>query len=90
MKKMALGLVAALGIISLTGCAEVERTQKNWKSSVTGGLNRKVEVYDNVGNVIKEYEGKIDVQYREDGTILFELDGKRIIVKNAIVIVEEQ
>lgn len=87
----------ALGVISLgvagcfTGCASLERDMKTFSSDFTGGLNRAVAVYDNNGNLLKTYEGKIDVQDTEYGNkVLFDLDGKRVVLYNATVIVEEQ
>jgi hypothetical protein len=72
-----------------TGCSSWERSVKDLDSEF-GGLNRTVTIYDQNGEVIKEYKGKIDIQYSEYGNkVLFDLDGKRIIINNAIVIAEE-
>ena len=47
--------------------------------------------YDNNGNLLKTYEGKIDVQDTEYGNkVLFDLTGERVVIYNATVIVEEQ
>ena len=74
----------------LTGCASLERGIKDVTSDLSGGLNRTVEVYDYSGNLLKTYEGKLDVQYTETGgKVLFDMDGKRTAIYNAIVIVEE-
>lgn len=68
-----------------------QRRLKDLKSEYTGGLNRTVTVYDNNGEVIKSWEGRIDVQENSYGNkVLFDLDGKRKVVYNAVVIVEEE
>ena len=56
-----------------------------------GGLNRIVKVYSSNGEKLAEYAGKIDIQENEYGNkVLFHLDGKSIILYNAVVIIEEQ
>ncbi|MCI3922502.1 hypothetical protein MO973_19915 [Paenibacillus sp. TRM 82003] len=68
-----------------------ERTLKTFQSENSGGLERSVDVYDQQGNLLKTYEGKLDVQENDYGNkVLFDLDGKRIVIYNAIVVVEEQ
>ncbi|HHY19567.1 MAG TPA: DUF5052 family protein [Firmicutes bacterium] len=82
-------LVVALVGISLVGCKSWERTIKDWESSVSG-LNRTITVYSNNGDIIKTYQGKIDIETNEYGNkVKFDVDGKRIIIYNAIVIVDE-
>ena len=90
-KLLALGVIS-LGVIGcFTGCASLERDMKTFSSNFNGGLNRTVAVYDSNGNLLKTYEGKIDVQDTEYGNkVLFDLDGKRVVLYNATVIVEEQ
>lgn len=91
MKKL-LTFAAALIILSLTtSCTEsFQREVKNMASEYTGGLNRSAKVYSSDGDIIAQYEGKFDVQSSEFGNkVLFDVDGKRVIIYNAIVIVEE-
>lgn len=92
MKKLLTLGVISLGVIScFTGCASLEREMKTFSSDFNGGLDRTVTVYDNNGNLLKIYEGKIDVQDTEYGNkVLFDLNGKRIVLYNATVIVEEK
>lgn len=56
---------------------------------MNGGLDRTVTVYAYDGTVIKTYTGKIDISDNSDTEVLFDMDGKRVIITNAIVIVEE-
>lgn len=82
-------LMSILICIVSTGCSSLKREFKDIQSEV-GGLNRVVTVYDYNGNVLKQYEGNIDIQENANGKVLFDLDGKRTIVYNAIVIVDEK
>ena len=55
------------------------------------GLNRTLTVYSQAGKPIKTYEGKFDIQETEYGNkIKFELNGKRSIIYNATVIVDQK
>jgi predicted small secreted protein len=91
MKKIVLFyLVAALVMTSLTGCESLKRTGKDI-SSEFGGLNRTVEVYSQDGKLIKTYDGNLDIKTNEYGNkVLFDLNGKRVIINNAIVVTEEK
>ena len=90
MKKLI--LVVATSIIFLSGCtnASFERDMKSWESEVNGGLNRVITVYDYNGDVIKTYEGKIDIETStSNDKVLFDLNGKRNIIFGGIVTIEE-
>jgi len=77
--------------LNMTGCAGLTRMGKSIGSDLTGGLNRVVTVYDQNGNVLQTYEGKIDIEDTDYGNkILFDLNGKRIVIYNSTVIVEEK
>lgn len=91
MKKIiSLSLVLMI-LISITGCASVEREFKSFESDINGGLNRTITIYDQNGKEIKQYKGKIDIKDTEYANkVLFDLDGKRIVVYNATVISEEK
>lgn len=88
-KWFVIGFLCLLLIAS--GCATLQRGIKDTQSEWTGGLNRVITVYDENGKVIKTYSGKIDLDPdTTGGKIRFELNGKRIIIYNAIVIAEEK
>ena len=90
-KLLVLGTICLGAITCLTGCASWNRMTKSISSDLDGGLDRVVEVYDNNGNLLKTYEGKIDVQDTEYGNkVLFDLNGDRVVIYNATVIVEEK
>lgn len=85
-----------LGII--VGCfiwyfntASGERALKTMKSNNSGGLERVVKVYSSNGELIQTYDGKIDVEDTEYGNkVLFDLNGKRVVIYNATIVVEEK
>lgn len=81
-------VVVAFG---LSGCGEsFQRSIKTFKSEYAGGLNRTVRVFSSSGELIESYEGRLDVEANEYGNkVLFDLNGKRVIIYNATVIVEE-
>ena len=90
MKKILLGI----GIIGILGsCANWEDTKKDWESS-TEGLKRKVEVYTLDGKLIKTYEGLMRVRSAEESSMvslnLIEEGNRRIMIDNAIVIIDEK
>ena len=92
MKKIIFTLLTILIITTLTGCGEsFQRSVKTFTSEYTGGLERKVEVYSSSGQLLKTYEGKLDIETNEYGNkVLFDIEGKRTIIYNATVIVEEK
>nr|DAG29560.1 MAG TPA: protein of unknown function DUF5052 [Caudoviricetes sp.] len=82
--------VTLLSIITLSGCTMWEDTMKGWESD-TKGLPRIVTVYSKTGEVLKKYEGNnVRISDAENGTMVINLDGKRIQIQNADVIVEEK
>lgn len=93
MKKLflsaALACAVVVGVLCLQGCASCNRAVKTFDSNLSGGLDRTVTLYDNTGNVVDSWEGKIDVQYK-DGRTLFDLDGQRVTITGGIVVVEEK
>lgn len=88
MKKI---LVLTISLIALCSCTEsTQRALKSIRSDWSGGLERKVEVFDYSGNLIKVYQGKFDVQETSDNYIYFDMaDGRRIIVHGGIIVNEE-
>jgi protein involved in sex pheromone biosynthesis len=90
MRKL-IGLAAVAVVLVLSGCTEsFQREMKTVVSEYTGGLERTAKVYAGNGELIASYEGKFDVQSSEYGNkVLFDIDGKRVIIYNAVVIVEE-
>ena len=90
-KKIIAGVLTIGIIVLLCGCGESwERTKKDWNSEYNGGLERTISVYSYEGNLLKTYKGKCDIKENESNKILFDIDGKRVIIYNAVVIAEEK
>lgn len=70
-----------------------KRAIKTQESNFDGGIRRHVSVYDAVGNLIQEWDGKFDVDFDGDEQrILFDDEnGRRHLVyfKTGTVVVEE-
>lgn len=79
-----------LAITTLTGCASCSRSMKSFQSDISGGLHRKITVYDYNGREIKSWEGKFDVSNSENEVYFDDADGKRVIIHGGIVINEEE
>ena len=76
-------------LMLLAGCESFKRDMKGI-SSEFGGLNRVVSVYTYDGKLLRTYKGTLDIEFGEGGKVKFDLDGKRYIIYNAVVIVEEK
>lgn len=81
-------------VVIIVGLALSSQSTKRWfkdiTSDYTGGLNRTVTVYDYNGNKIESYSGKFDVEYKSDGTVKFDIDGKRTTITGGIIINQEE
>ena len=89
-KRIVLIVTLVIGILALAGCASTQRSCKSCQSDMSGGLNRIINVYTLDGELIAAYEGLIDIDDNENGSIMFDLDGKRYVYYNAIIEVIEQ
>lgn len=79
-------------LICLTGCSSWDSTLKDFESETKGGLDRTVKVYSQTGELLAEYEGKINIEY-DESRVIFQIDrDKRIAIYSdkATVIVEEK
>ncbi|WP_345826945.1 DUF5052 family protein (plasmid) [Bacillus paralicheniformis] len=89
MKKAIATIIILLLVALSAGCESWDRMVKDFNAS-NNGLERTATVYDQNGNKIKTYKGKFDVEVNDYGNkVKFDLDGKRIMISNAVVIVEE-
>lgn len=89
-RKFLVALIMGVSIIGLAGCASTARACKSCNSNMNGGLNRIVNIYSLDGNLIATYEGLIDIDDNSNGSIMFDLDGKRYVYYNAIIEVIEK
>ena len=89
MKKIIVIILAIIICLCFCGCESFKRSMKNISSDIGGGLERKLTLYSNTGEVIKEWNGKFDM-YESENEIWFDLDGKRVIIQGGIVVSEEE
>ena len=89
-------LVVAVTIIAIIGLlfgmkwyynntASGQRKLLDEKSNLSNGLDRTVTVYTADGNILAQYDGKIDIADSDGGYIKFDYDGKRYIYYNCFV-----
>ncbi len=57
---------------------------------MNGGLERIINVYTLDGKLIATYEGKVDIDDNSNGSVMFDLNGKRYVYYNAIIEVIEK
>lgn len=57
---------------------------------MNGGLERIINVYTLDGKLIATYEGNVDIDDNFNGSIMFDLNGKRYVYYNAIIEVIEK
>ena len=84
----AISLVFICGLIVFmtTGCtASFNRACVDVKSNFGGGLDRIIRVYTANGELLAQYEGKIDLKSNDGGYVKFDFNGKRYIYYNCFV-----
>lgn len=84
-RKIMTVLLAAALLVSSTGCATWQRAKINFRSEFNNGLDRVIRVYTADGELMAEYEGKIDISANDGGYVKFDFDGKRYIYYNCFV-----
>lgn len=86
MKKKIIALVMVVMLaLGMTGCASWNRMVTDVKSDFAGGMQRTIKVYTANGDLLAEYEGKIDIESNDGGYIKFDFEGKRYIYYNCFV-----
>lgn len=91
MKYYVRAFAVVIMFITLSGCESCSRMVKDVQSDFNGGLERTATVYSQDGKVLNQYSGKFDVQVNDYGNkIKFDIDGKRVLIYNATVIIEEK
>lgn len=83
-KIIAIVLIASF-TLGITGCASWNRMVTDVKSDFAGGMQRAIKVYTANGDLLAEYEGKIDIESNAGGYIKFDYNGKRYIYYNCFV-----
>lgn len=62
-----------------------KRAIVNQKSEFGGGLERTINIYTADGEIIATYSGKIDIENKDGGYLLFDYEGKRYTYYNCFV-----
>lgn len=88
--KIIAGILFLASLFAFGGCASCSRDLKSRNSDINGGLYRTVNVYSLDGKLLATYEGKIDIDNNANGSVMFDLDGKRYVYYNAIVEIIEK
>lgn len=87
MKKILLGIVV-IGILG--SCTGFEDYKKDFESD-TKGLNRIAYIYSRDGKLLKSYESEnMRLESKDDGRVSLLVNKKRILVQNAIIVIEEK
>jgi len=93
-------LIVTIALITLTwvgmrwyyqNTASGQRALKTQKSEFNNGIERIIVVYDINGQIIEKYEGKFDIEYKDERIMFDDTDGNRHIIyfKTGTVIVHE-
>jgi hypothetical protein len=86
MKKLL--LIGTMLVLS-TSCTWYQDYKKDWESD-TKGLNRTAYIYSKDGKLLKTYESR-NMRYDiYDTTVTLLVNNRRVLINNAIVIVEEK
>lgn len=87
---LVLGVVATIGLLVgmlwyFGNTASGQRAMVDQHSDFGNGLDRIVRVYTANGDIIAEFEGKIDIEGNDGGYVLFDYEGKRYTYYNCFV-----
>ena len=75
---------------SIISCTEFQDSIKDLQSDTTG-LKRDIKIYSLTGQPLASYSGNnVRVEFNEYGRFMANVDGKRLQVFNASVIIEEK
>lgn len=55
------------------------------QSEINGGLDRTINIYTSDGELLATYSGKIDIENKDGGYLLFDFNGKRYTYYNCFV-----
>ncbi len=91
-KRLVISVTAVVAIVAMlvlrwyfANTASGQRALTDQRSNLNNGIERTVTVYTANGDVIAQYEGKIDIAASDGGYIKFDFDGNRYIYYNCFV-----
>lgn len=90
-KKIWLIVIGLALMLSLSGCASLNRLTKNFSSEVNNGLYRRIRVYNVDGKVIFDQKGKFDIDYKDHDVQYIDQKNRKhnIYIGSGTVIVDE-
>ena len=93
MKKI-INFIAVFAIMiataTFTSCESWQRGLHSMRSDFGGGLHRTVTLLDYEGDTLKVWEGKFDVQFTDQNSAYWDLNGKRVMISGGIIVNEEK
>lgn len=81
---LVIALIFVIGFWYYGNTASGIRARTDERAELQNGLERTITIYTADGNILKQYEGKIDVEQDQD-YIKFDWEGKRYIYYNCYV-----
>lgn len=81
---VAIVLIFGIGFWYYNNTASGIRAKTDERANLQNGLDRTITIYTADGTVLKQYEGKIDIE-QDQGYIKFDWNGKRYIYYNCYV-----
>lgn len=81
---LAVALIFGVGFWYYNNTASGIRARTDEQAELQNGLNRTITIYTADGTILKQYEGKIDIE-QDQGYVKFDWDGKRYIYYNCYV-----
>lgn len=81
---LAIVLVFGIGFWYYNNTASGIRARTDERAELQNGLDRTITIYTADGTILKQYEGKIDIEQNQD-YIKFDWQGKRYIYYNCYV-----
>lgn len=85
-----MSILLILGVVYGLAPSSFKRKVKDVESNWTGGLDRHLTVYTATGEILAEYDGRIDLEQNESGVVKFDYKGKRYMYYNCFVEVIEK
>lgn len=81
---VAIALIFGIGFWYFNNTASGIRAKTDERAELQNGLDRIITIYTADGTILKQYEGKIDIE-QDQGYVKFDWQGKRYIYYNCYV-----
>lgn len=81
---VAIALIFGVGFWYYNNTASGIRARTDERAELQNGLDRTITIYTADGTILKQYEGKIDIE-QDQGYVKFDWQGKRYIYYNCYI-----